>query len=181
MICLCSSSKTRSILLEKFNVDFFQKVPNYDEEQIKTKVAREFVYQASLGKLNAGVKEFGLDIPLLSADTVIASSNGDILRKAKDRNEAKEILTIQSGSKISIISSLHYQSKNKLFTNISTTNYNFYKFKEDDLDRYLDSGLWKGKAGGCMVEGFCKKYIKSVDGLESNAMGLQVEILLAWI
>jgi septum formation protein len=162
-------------------VDFFQKIPNYDEEQIKTKVAKEFVYRASLGKLNAGVKEFGLDTPLLCADTVIASSSGDILRKAKNIDEARYILNIQSGSKISIISSLHYQSKNTLFTNISTTNYHFHKFEDNDLEDYLDSGLWQGKAGGCMVEGFCKKYIKSVDGLESTAMGLQVEILLPWI
>jgi septum formation protein len=32
-----------------------------------------------------------------------------------------------------------------------------------------------------MVEGFCKKYIKEVRGLESTAMGLQVEKILSWI
>jgi len=181
MICLCSSSDTRALLLNKFNIEFVQKSPDYDEDKITTKNAKEFVYTASLGKLEAGIKEFGLEIPLLCADTVIASSNGDILRKAKDIDNAREILNIQSGSKISIISSLHYKSKDILFTNISTTNYHFHKFEKSDLDRYLESGLWRGKAGGCMVEGFCKKYIKSVDGLESNAMGLQVEILLAWI
>jgi septum formation protein len=31
-----------------------------------------------------------------------------------------------------------------------------------------------------MVEGFCKQYIKSVDGFESTAMGLQVEVILPW-
>jgi septum formation protein len=32
-----------------------------------------------------------------------------------------------------------------------------------------------------MVEGFCKPYIREVRGLESTAMGLQVEILRPWI
>ena len=32
-----------------------------------------------------------------------------------------------------------------------------------------------------MVEGFCKKYIKSVKGKESTAMGLSVENLLAFL
>jgi len=32
-----------------------------------------------------------------------------------------------------------------------------------------------------MVEGFCKKYIKSVQGYESTAMGLSVEKLLPWL
>ena len=181
MICLCSSSNTRALLLNKFNIDFFQKSPDYDEDKISTDNAKRFVYTASLGKLEAGVKEFGLKIPLLCADTVIASSSGKILRKAQNIENAREILNMQSGSKISIISSLHYKSENILFSNISTTNYHFYEFDRDNLERYLKSGLWQGKAGGCMVEGFCKKYIKSVDGLESNAMGLQVEILLPWL
>ncbi|SFV64986.1 Septum formation protein Maf [hydrothermal vent metagenome] len=181
MICLCSSSETRALLLKKFNIDFIQKSPKYDEDKISTTIAEEFVYQASLGKLEAGIKEFGLDIPLLSADTVIVSSDREILRKARNIEDARRILNIQSGSKISIISSVHYKSEDILFSNISTTNYDFYKFDKDDLEDYLNSQLWNGKAGGCMVEGFCKKYIKSVDGLESNAMGLQVEIISPWI
>lgn len=181
MICLCSSSETRAMLLNQFKIKFIQKSPKYDEDEINTKIAKEFVYQASLGKLESGIKEFGFDIPLLSADTVIASSTGEILRKAKNIEDVKRILEIQSGSKISIISSVHYKSKDILFSNISRTNYNFHKFNKDDLENYINSGLWKGKAGGCMVEGFCKKYIKSVDGLESNAMGLQVEVISPWI
>ena len=38
-----------------------------------------------------------------------------------------------------------------------------------------------GKAGAIMVEGFCKPYIKSVDGYESTAMGLCVEKLLPYL
>ena len=181
MICLCSSSESRALLLRNFEVDFVQKSVMYDEEQITTTVAKDFVYTASKGKLEASVKAFGLDKPLLCADTVIAAKDGTILRKAKDREDARRILNIQSGSTISIISSLHYKSKTLAFSDISATHYHFSTFEEDDLEAYLESGLWKGKAGGCMVEGFCKKYIKSVEGYESTAMGLQVEVLLPWI
>ena len=180
-ICLCSSSESRALLLNNFSVDFIQKSPYYDEEEIKTTVAKDFVYTASKGKLDAAIREFGLEIPLLCADTVIASSDGTILRKAKDVEDARRILNIQSGSTISIISSLHYKSKTLAFSDISATHYHFSKFEEEDLEAYLQSGLWQGKAGGCMVEGFCKKYIISVDGFESTAMGLQVECLLPWI
>ncbi|MBD3806311.1 MAG: septum formation inhibitor Maf, partial [Sulfuricurvum sp.] len=34
-----------------------------------------------------------------------------------------------------------------------------------------------GKAGACMVEGFCKPYIREVRGFESTAMGLSIEVL----
>lgn len=181
MIQLASNSPSRALLLNNFGIDFIQKSPDYDEEEISTTVAKDFVYTASKGKLDAAIREFGLEIPLLCADTVIASADGTILRKAKDVEDARRILAIQSGSTISIISSLHYKSKTLAFSDISATHYHFSKFEEEDLEAYLESGLWRGKAGGCMVEGFCKKYILSVDGFESTAMGLQVECLLPWI
>jgi len=180
-ICLCSQSESRALLLAKFGVDFIQKSPKFDEEQITSTLAKDFVYTASKGKLEAAVREFGLDKPLLCADTVIAASDGSILRKAKDVADARRILQLQSGSTISIISSLHYKSKILAFSDISATHYHFSEFEDDDLEAYLEGGLWQGKAGACMVEGFCKKYIKSVNGLESTAMGLQVEVLLPWI
>ena len=178
---LCSGSESRALLLRNFDVEFVQKSVDFDEEQITTTIAKDFVYTASKGKLEAAVREFGLDVSLLCADTVIASADGSIMRKAKDVEDARRILKIQSGSTISIISSLHYKSKTLAFSDISATHYHFSTFEEDDLEAYLKSGLWKGKAGGCMVEGFCKKYIQSVDGYESTAMGLQVECLLPWI
>ncbi|MDM5263867.1 septum formation inhibitor Maf [Sulfurovum sp. XTW-4] len=181
MIYLCSSSESRALLLNNFGIDFIQKSVAYDEEQITTSIAKDFVYTASKGKLNAAIRAFGVESPLLCADTVIAASDGTILRKPKNREDARRILNIQSGSTISIISSAHYKSKRLAFSDISATHYHFSRFEEEDLERYLESGLWQGKAGGCMVEGFCKKYIQSVDGYESTAMGLQVETLLPWI
>jgi septum formation protein len=82
---------------------------------------------------------------------------------------------------MAIISAMHFKTKTFYLSDVSATYYNFEKFDDSDLDKYLESNLWKGKAGGCMVEGFCKKYIKSVQGCESTAMGLHVERLLGWI
>jgi septum formation protein len=181
MIHLASNSQSRALLLKKFGIDFVQKSPFYDEDKIKTNSAKEFVYIASKGKMDAAIKEFGLEIPLLCADSVIVATDGTILRKAKNMEDARHILKMQSGSTISILSSLHFKTKEFLFTNISATHYHFDVFEDADLEEYLKSGLWQGKAGGCMVEGFCKKYIKEVDGFESTAMGLQVEVLQEWL
>ncbi|HHD73212.1 MAG TPA: septum formation inhibitor Maf [Epsilonproteobacteria bacterium] len=180
-LCLCSASKSRALLLKQFGIDFVQRPVDFDEEAIETRVARDFVYAASKWKMEAAVDAYGLEIPLLCADSVIAAADGTILRKARDREDAERILRIQSGSKIAIISSVQYRSEKLLFVNTSATYYDFAPFEEKDLEAYLHSGLWRGKAGGCMVEGFCKKYIRSAKGLESTAMGLQVEKLLPWI
>jgi septum formation protein len=181
MIHLASNSISRAKLLKQFNIEFIQKAPIYDEEQIKTNIAKDFVYIASKGKLDSAIREFGLDTPLLTADSVISTKDGRILRKPKNRDDAQKILEIQSGSEIAIISAMHYKTKTLYLSDISATYYKFSKFNESDLENYLDNGEWKGKAGGCMVEGFCKKYIESVEGYESTAMGLQVEKLLRWL
>ena len=181
MIHLASNSESRALLLNKFGIDFIQKSPEYDEEQITTTIAKDFVYIASKGKMEAAVKAFGLEIPLLCADSVIMAEDGTILRKPKNVEDARRILNIQSGSCISIVSSLHFRTKDFLLVDTSATQYHFATFEEEDLEAYLEGGLWRGKAGGCMVEGFCKKYIQSVDGFESTAMGLQVETLLPWL
>jgi len=181
MIHLASNSSSRALLLNKFNIDFKQQAPLYDEETIKTTNAKDFAYIASKGKLEAAIKEFELETPLLTADSVILSADGQLLRKPKNIEDAKRILELQSNSSMAIISAMHYKTKNFYMSDVSATYYNFEKFDTKDLDEYLESNLWDGKAGGCMVEGFCKKYIKSVQGNQSTAMGLNVERLLGWI
>ena len=180
-IVLCSQSPSRAQLLRRFGIEFIQKPVAYDEEQITAPVPREFVYQAAKGKLEAAERQYGLDLPLLTADSVIATAGGEILRKPKDQEDARRILHLQSASRISIVSSLHFKCRELLFMDTSETRYHLAPFEEEDVERYLESGLWRGKAGGCMVEGFCKKYIVEVDGHESTAMGLSVEQLLPWI
>ena len=181
MIHLASNSQSRALLLNKFNVEFIQKAPQYDEEQIQTKTAKDFAYIASKGKLEAAIKEFGLETPLLTADSVILSAKGELLRKPKSIDDAKRILELQSSSSMAIISAMHYKTKTFYLSDVSATYYNFSTFEVNDLETYLESNLWDGKAGGCMVEGFCKKYITSVNGNESTAMGLNVEKLLGWM
>ena len=181
MIHLASNSASRALLLKRFNIPFTQQAPHYNEEQITTQNAKDFAYIASKGKLESAIREFGLNTPLLTADSVILSANRELLRKPKNIDDAKRILELQSGSTMAIISAMHYQTKDFYMSDVSATYYNFLPFEKEDLEEYLEGGLWQGKAGGCMVEGFCKKYIKSVIGNESTAMGLNVERLLGWL
>ncbi len=180
MIVLASNSDSRAKILRDFGISFRQKGCDFDEDAIIATTPKNFVYQATMGKYKACKKEMGLEIPLLVADTVVTSA-GEILRKAKDRDDAKRILTLQSGSVTSIVTCMIYESKSLFFLDISSTDYIFDIFDEEALEAYLDSGEWQGKAGACMVEGFCKPYIKEVKGLESNAMGLGIEKLLPFI
>jgi septum formation protein len=181
MIRLASSSQTRAILLKDAGIAFKQESVDFDEDSIKASSPKNFVYQATLGKYNANLAAFGYeDMPLLVADTVVTSQN-HILRKAKCEDDARNILMTQSGNITSIITCMIYHSKQKKIIDISQTDYIFDDFNQDDLENYLVSGEWRGKAGACMVEGFCKPYIKDVRGFQSTAMGLSVEVLLNFV
>ncbi len=177
MLRLASSSQTRALLLREAGIAFIQESVDFNEDAIVATTPKNFVYQATLGKYEANLKAFGYeDYPLLVADTVVTSQN-QILRKAKCVDDARNILQTQSGNITSIITCFIYHAKDRKIVDISQTDYIFEKFEADDLDSYLQSGEWRGKAGACMVEGFCKKYIREVRGYESTAMGLSVEVL----
>ena len=178
LVRLASSSQTRAKLLQNAGIDFIQSPVEFDEEALLQKYSdpKEFVCAVARGKLEAAVKRYGLDLPIVVADTVV-SADGKILRKAKSKEEAKEILLAQSGNKVDIITCMIYADNEQKIEDLDVTSYIFAPFDLNDLQRYLESGEWRGKAGACMVEGFCKKYIKDVRGRESTAMGLQVERL----
>lgn len=169
------------MLLQEAGISFVQESKEYDEDAIIATSPKNFVYQATLGKYETNLKAFGSEeYPLLVADTVV-TSQGQILRKAKCVDDARNILMTQSGNITSIITCMIYQDSRKKLIDISQTDYIFEKFDLEALENYLDSGEWRGKAGACMVEGFCKSYIKEVRGYESTAMGLSVEVLKAFM
>ena len=177
MIRLSSNSPTRALILKNFGIDFIQNGGDFDEDSITTTNPKTFCYEATRGKFNELYKKYGVEeMPLLVADSVV-TCDGKLLRKAKDYDDAKAMLKLQSGNKTSVITCMIYKSKEKELIDISITTYEFEKFDEKDMQDYLDSGECFGKAGAIMVEGFCKPYIKSVTGYESCAMGLCIEKL----
>lgn len=180
MLRLASSSPTRAKILQEFGIEFLQITCGFDEEKVEAETPREFVYKATIGKLEWAKSEYGLETPLLCADTVV-TAGGEILRKPKDVNDAREILLKQSGKSVGIVTCTAYASNALTFIDLSITEYFFKEFDAAALDKYLASNDWDGKAGGCMVEGFCKEYIVSQRGLESCAMGLTIEKLLPFL
>ena len=128
MIRLGSNSQTRALLLKQYNIDFIQQGGNFDEDKITTKDPKEFVKLATKGKFDELFKKFGCnDMPLLVADTVV-TSNGELLRKAKDKNDARRMLELQSDNDVSIITCMIFKSLDTYIEDISTTTYTFSKF-----------------------------------------------------
>lgn len=179
-IILASNSLTRAQILDTHGVPFDQRVADFDEENLDIAIPAHFVYHATCGKMQSYIKKYGSSETVLCADTVV-TSRGALLRKAKDKADARAILRTQSGSVVRILTCMFLKSPSLAFIDLSATEYLFAEFPEDALEAYLCTDEWRGKAGACMVEGFCKEYIKEVRGFESTAMGLCIEKLLPFL
>jgi septum formation protein len=181
MIRLGSNSAVRASILKENDVEFIQSGGSFDEDSIDTNNPKEFVIKATMGKFQELFDKYGCDeYPLLVADTVVTCED-ELLRKAKDKDDAREMIELQSGNKTTIITCMIFKSNETYLFDVSETHYEFDEFQKDEMDEYINSGECMGKAGAIMVEGFCKPYIKKVDGYESTAMGLCIEKLLPFL
>ncbi|MEO1941613.1 MAG: septum formation inhibitor Maf, partial [Campylobacterales bacterium] len=174
-LILCSGSKTRAKLLRDGGFQFQQVTPPFDEEQIDTKDPYLFPLLAAYGKFKKCRELF--DRPFLTADTVV-TDGVEIFRKAKSVEEARQLLLKQSGREIRIVTGVWVQLPNrKIESFLDETIYLFQEFDRRELEEFLASGEWEGKAGACIVEGFCGRFVKKVVGFQSTAMGLPLEWL----
>jgi septum formation protein len=181
MIRLGSNSPARVFILKSHNIPFIQNGGSFDEDSIQETDPYQFVKIATQGKFDELYSKFGCeDMPLLVADSVVVCE-GKLLRKAKDKDDARKMIEMQSGNQTSVVTCMIFKSNESYIFDISKTIYQFSTFKKGAIDEYIKSGECMGKAGAIMVEGFCKPYIVNVDGYESTAMGLCVEKLLPFI
>ena len=180
MIVLASSSPTRANLLKNAGIEFEQISCSFDESKIAKSLKPEiYVQNVVKAKKEQFLKANGELFNLLFADSCVACGD-QILGKAKDENEALDMLNLQSGNECSVYTAMIFVGKFELI-NVSKTTYKFAKFDEQDLEKYLKNGDWQGKAGAMTIENFNKKYIISQHGETSTAMGLNLKILKAFL
>lgn len=187
-LILASLSPTRARILQEWGI----MDSGFDEESLEISdpahLAKKFAYIACMKKLEStlalldkrGKLTSALDSGVLCADSVV-SVNGKLLRKARDKQEARNMLELQDSKHISILTALAYQSKRASFVDLSACVLELGRFEPSDMLGYVDSLAWVGKAGCVMIEGFHKRYIRRQIGLESSALGLSIEKLVRFL
>ncbi len=186
-IVLASNSISRAKILSDFGIEFKQVRLDCDEDKIQTKNPKSFAYSAVRLKYECANKLFSdennpyYNCSFIVADSVVSLNVGDnevLLRKPKDKFEAKDMLEAQSAAKLKIISAQILKNSKIELCDISAFSVEFAKFDKDHMQEYLDSNLWIGKAGGVMIEGFHNRYIIKQKGFLSTALGLSIEKFL---
>jgi septum formation protein len=114
---------------------------------------------------------------IVACDTV-AECHGQILGKPYDETHARQMLTLLSGREHSVYSGLCLWKvpEGEPLVEVDRTTLRMDPLSTEQIDDYLATGLWEGKAGAFgYQDGF--PWLHVVAGSESNVVGLPMELL----
>ena len=173
-IILASSSKSRLNLLKQIGIIPDKIIPaDIDEIPLKGELPRNLAQRLALQKAQATAAGHQ-DAYILAADTVVACGRR-ILDKAKDRDYAEQCLKTLSGRRHHVYGGIALITpEGKTLTRLIDTVVKLKRLSPQEIEQYLESGEWEGKAGGYAIQGRAAAYIKFLQGSYSNVVGLSL-------
>ncbi len=182
-IYLASQSPRRQSLLNQMGQGFELLLPDPSEdvESLESTQAGEspldYVQRVTALKLKAALNRWHLRglafAPILCADTTVALGT-EILGKPQDRQQARDMLRALSGKTHSVFTAIAAATTLENRHAISVSKVRFATWSDAELDGYLDSGEWEGKAGSYAIQGKAATHIAHMEGSYSGIMGLPV-------
>ena len=109
---------------------------------------------------------------VLGADTVVACGRR-ILPKPADAAQARACLGLLSGRRHAAHGGVALLSPDgTLRARVVETAVTFKRLAKEEIEAYLASGEWQGKAGGYAIQGRAARFVKAVSGSYPNVVGL---------
>jgi septum formation protein len=178
VLILASASPRRLALLEQVGLrpDLLCPV-DIDETPRRRETPRDYVRRMALEKLEAAkvmpqVKEIFAPRWLLTADTVVAVGRR-ILPKAEDIEEARAHLKLLSGRSHRVLTAICLLTpEGKLRKRLVDTKVRFKRLSAAEIDAYLLSDEWRGKAGAYAIQGLAAAFVRHINGSWTSVVGL---------
>ncbi|MEM7569272.1 MAG: Maf family protein [Pseudomonadota bacterium] len=108
---------------------------------------------------------------VLAGDTVVAAGRR-ILGKAETQSDARSMLTLLSGRRHRVISALAVLQGGTLRQRCVVSAVKFKRLSDEEIERYIASDEWQGKAGGYAIQGLAASFIPWMQGSYSAIVGL---------
>ncbi len=143
--------------------------PDINEDPRKGELPRP--YCTRLAKEKALAIEADPDDVVLSADTTVALGRR-IIGKPADEKEAAEFLTMMSGRRHRVITAVAVRKGDQIWERDVVTQVKMKMLSNPELNAYLVSGDWKGKAGGYGIQGPASAFIPWISGSFTAVVGL---------
>jgi septum formation protein len=177
-LVLASGSPRRLALLNQAGIEPEALRPaDLDETPLRGELPRACANRLARAKADAALEMVRMDDELkgayiLSADTVVAVGRR-ILPKAELLDQAAQCLRLLSGRNHRVHSAVCLVTPNEAFRQrLVETRVRFKRLSEEDIEAYLASGEWRGKAGGYAAQGIAGSFIVKIVGSYSNVVGL---------
>ncbi len=108
---------------------------------------------------------------VLAADTVVALGRR-LLGKPADAAEARGFLALLSGRRHRVVTAVAVRRGERRWSRIVETAVRFKRLSPREIDGYLASGEWQGKAGAYAIQGRAGGFVPWIGGSYSNVVGL---------
>lgn len=169
-LILGSASPRRLELLAQIGVAPHAVRPaDIDETPAERELPRS--YARRMAREKAQALDLAGDELALCADTVV-SVGRRILGKPADVDQARAFLTLLSGRRHTVITGVALRRGERISLREVVTKVRFRPLGRQDIEDYLDSGEWRGKAGGYAIQGRAAAFIPAINGSYSNVVGL---------
>lgn len=118
------------------------------------------------------------DRGLILAGDTLAELDGQPLGKPRDREHAGQILRTLRGREHIVWSAicLWQRPDDRVLAEVDRTTVRMVELSDAQIEEYLDSGLWKGKAGAFGIQDRTG-WVEIGEGSLSNVVGLPMELL----
>lgn len=172
---LASASPRRRDLLRQVGLPPDEIDPaELDETPLKGELPPAYARRIARAKAEA-VAARHQDAYVLAADTVVVLGRR-ILPKPADMATARGCLDKLSGRRHRVLGGITLIRPDGTRTErLVTTAVRFKRLDEVEIQAYLDSGEWDGKAGGYAIQGFAAAFIPWINGSYDNVVGLAVD------
>jgi septum formation protein len=118
---------------------------------------------------------------ILAADTVVACGRR-ILPKAETETEARACLALLSGRRHRVLGGIAIAGPDgRIAQRVVTTVVAFKRLTSREIDAYLATGDWHGKAGGYAIQGHAAAFIPWINGSYGNVVGLSLSDTVAML
>jgi septum formation protein len=177
-LVLASGSPRRLALINQAGIEPEALRPaDLDETPLRGELPRACANRLARAKADAALEMVRMDDELkgayiLSADTVVAVGRR-ILPKAELLDQAAQCLRLLSGRNHRVHSAVCLVTPNEAFRQrLVETRVRFKRLSDEDIEAYLASGEWRGKAGGYAAQGIAGSFIVKLVGSYTNVVGL---------
>ena len=143
--------------------------PDIDESPHKGELPRDYVKRIAAEKVRA-VSATDQEV-VLCADTTVAAGRR-ILGKPADAGQAAAFLHLLSGRRHKVITAVAVRRGDRIWLKDVQTTVAMKRLSNPEINGYLATGDWRGKAGGYAIQGPAGAFIPWINGSFTAVVGL---------